>query len=513
MNAFEKAFDRESKLTLTENGATALNTTGNNCLDLFARIGAIRNQDESVVTSLFETAYMEDRELALKIICYARDIRGGLGERESFKRILKHLANHHYKEINWYMIPSIMGPYFRWDDLYALLGTPAESDMWEIYREWLSNDYAVYKMSSDGVHRPISLLAKWLKTPDASSKKTRQLGIRTALSLGYSVRQYKKILRQLRAYLKVVECDMSANRWDEIDYERVPSKAMNVYRNAFPRHSPEKWGEYIQKLHVGEAKVNASTLYPYDLISKVWGGRDDEIIEEQWKALPDYVEKGTNAIVIADVSGSMMGRPMATSVGLAIYFAEHNTGAYHNLFMTFTDKSEIVRLSDGDDLKTKCRKVSRSDWGGSTNLAVAFEHILDIAVENHVSQDELPKALIIITDMEFNQCVYGGHVETIIEWYSRRRMDDFTFYETMKRKYANYGYEMPNVVFWNVDSRHDTYHVDESEMHAQLYSGQAIATFRAVLNSIGMTPYEAMLNTVNAERYETVKKLLVSEAK
>lgn len=188
--------------------------------------------------------------------------------------------------------------------------------------------------------------------------------------------------------------------------------------------------------------------------------------------------------MMADVSGSMYGRPMAASIGLAIYFAERNKGAYHNLFMTFSEKPETVVLK-GETLEQKIQYVEKADWGMNTDLRVAFQEVLDIAVEHDVSQQEMPKSIIVISDMEIDYC--GS--------------DDWSFYENMKKQFSDYGYEIPNIVFWNVNSRHDVFHADYTRKGVQLCSGQSVTVFKQLLESIGSSPIEMMEKVINSERY------------
>jgi len=498
MNTFEKALRNESHLTTTENGAVALNTTSDPCLDLFAMIGALRNADKNRIETLVAEAYKADPLLATKIIFYARDIRGGLGERDTFRTALRYLAIHHPEAIkkNIWTIGDLYG---RYDDLYFLVGTPLEKIMW--YRMSI-----VFKMDLDNMSKggPVSLLAKWIKTPDASSETTRKMGIYTAQKLGYSVYDFKRKLRKLRKYLKIVETSMSANKWNEIEYSEVPSKAMHIYSNAFGRHDESRFSNYLEGVAKGKAKINASTLYPYELyekyqnrLSRPWYYdhqdtlEEDPVVEAQWKALPNYVQPGTNAIVMADTSGSMNGRPMATSVSLALYFAERNTGAYHNLWMSFNSTPHIHEVK-GETLLQKIINMDRSDWGSSTNLELAMQTILRIAVDNHVSSEELPKALIIISDMEINEADYG-------------RRDGWTFYDIMEAQYAEHGYKIPNIIFWNVNSRHDVFHADATRRGVQLVSGSSPTVFKHVMGMIDSTPREAMLKVINSERYSHIK--------
>lgn len=363
------------------------------------------------------------------------------------------------------------------------IGTPLEDDMWAAMKKQFEED-----LQNLNAGNAISLLAKWIKTADASSSATRKLGILTAQKLGYPVYNFKRIVRSMRKQIGVVESLMSAGRWDEIKYPEVPSRAMMIYRKAFMKHDAERFGEFINKAEKGEVKINASTLFPYDIVEKILYGREsNKVLEAQWKALPDYVEKGTNALVMADVSGSMRGRPMATSIGLAIYFAERNVGAYHNLFMTFSDRPETVILR-GETLEQKIRNVSRANWDNNTDLKAAFERVLEIAEKHNTPQEEMPKAIVVISDMEIDCC--GNR-----EW---------SFYDKMANKFRKAGYVIPNIIFWNVNSRHDVFHADHNRKGVQLASGQSVTVFKQILQNLGYNPVEAMENTINSERYDCI---------
>jgi hypothetical protein len=296
---------------------------------------------------------------------------------------------------------DLIGVYGRFDDLYCLIGTPLEDEMWAAMKRQFEEDRQNLIAGN-----ALSLLAKWIKTADASSANTRKLGILTAQKLGYSVYEFKRLVRAMRKQIGIVEALMSAGRWDEICYSAVPSRAMMVYRNAFMKHDADRFGEFVQKAAGGEATIHSATLFPYDIVEKVldmnWRRiriTEDETLEAQWRQLPDYVEAGTNALVIADTSGSMYGRPMATSVGLAVYFAERNRGPYRGMFMSFSGTSRIQMLK-GETLAQKIRSIDMDDWANNTNLQAAFQHVLDIAVQNHVTQEDMPKSLIVISDME-----------------------------------------------------------------------------------------------------------------
>lgn len=485
---FAEAAKNNSIFTRTENGAVALNTTGDARLDLFGTIGALRGAEKERISRLFSEAYRQDPLFATKIAFYGRDVRGGLGERETFRTILKEMAQFHPEALRQNL--DLIGVYGRFDDLYCLIGTPLENEMWAAMKEQFEEDRRNLK---DG--KSSSLLAKWIKTADASSENTRRLGILTAQKLGYDVYTFKRIVRAMRRKIGVTESLMSAGRWDEIEYSAVPSRAMMIYRDAFQRHDQDRYGQFVQKAVTGEEKIHSATLFPYDIVEKVmtwvdWSHyriTEDPALEAQWRHLPDYVGADVNALVIADTSGSMHGRPMATAVGLAVYFAEHNRGAYHGMFMSFSGTSRIQVLR-GATLAQQLSGINMNDWEMNTNLKAAFEHVLDIAVKNHVPQEEMPKSLIVISDMEIDRC--GNK-----EW---------TFYEKMSQRFRKHGYQIPNVIFWNVSSRNDIFHADKNRMGVQLVSGQSAAVFRQVMQNVGLNPVEAMEKVINSERYSAI---------
>lgn len=480
--SFADAIREEGRFTRTENGALALNSTGDARLDLFGTIGSLREADKNRIETLFSEAYTQDPLFATKIAFYARDVRGGLGERKTFRTIIRYMAESHPEALRPNL--DLVGVFGRYDDLYALVGTPMENEMWAAMKKQFEED-----LKNLNAGNAISLLAKWIKTADASSPVTRKLGILTAQKLGYPVYNFKRIVRSMRKQIGVVESLMSAGRWDEIKYPEVPSRAMMIYRKAFMRHDADRFGEFIDKAEKGEVKINASTLFPYDIVEKfLYQDESSKVLEAQWKALPDYVEKGTNVLVMADVSGSMYGRPLATSIGLAIYFAERNVGAYHNLFMTFSGIPETVILR-GETLERKIRNVNSANWGNNTDLEIAFERVLEIAEKHKIPQEEMPKAIVVISDMEIDFCTedYG-----------------WTFYDNMARAFREKGYVIPNIIFWNVNSRHDVFHADSRRKGVQLASGQSVTVFKQILQNLGYNPVEAMENTINSERYACI---------
>ena len=490
---FATAAREERTYTFTENGARAKNTSGDSCLDFFSTVGSLRDTDLNRKIRLFENAYNEDPLSALRILFYGRDVRGGLGERDTFRQLLRYAAIRYpeYIKHNIHLIPF----YGRWDDLYELIGTECEDAMWNVINKQIYEDWAALQKGEGEV----SLLAKWVKRGDESSPKAKALGILTAEKLGFTVYLWKRMVSRLRKHLDIVEAKMSTNRWDEINYPAVPSRAAMIYRDAFHRHDVQRYEEYIQKVQNGEKKINTGTLYPYDILAKVindiaWDlelNPHDPTIQALWDNLPDYVGGKYNALVIADTSGSMacIGfRPMYTALSLAIYFAQHNKGPFHNLWMTFSEHPAYQEIK-GKDLWTILRNMDMSGWSMDTNLEAAFEKVLNTCVENNLSQEEVPASIIVISDMEINRCEHSG----------------WSFYEAMQNRYRTHGYEIPNVVFWNVNSRSDVYHADSQRKGVQLVSGQSASTFNTLMKSIGMTPTEYMLSVINSERYQPIQ--------
>lgn len=485
-NKFLQGMTAETNWKKTENGADALKSTLNSLLDLFGTIGALRTRSDSEIQLAFMKAFNEDNLLALKMLFYARNIRGGLGERKVFRVILKWMVERNPEHIlvNFDNIVK----FGRWDDMYTLVGTRLEKESLEFMKVQFNVDLERIQAG-----RPISLLGKWLKSANSHSVETRSLGLLTAKAFGLSEKDYRKSLTALRKALKVTETYMSKNEWALIEYANVPSKAMNNYHGAFMKQDKERFDAFLSKVEKGEVEIKSTTLYPYDLVEKYmgWGAVDlDRTTEAQWKALPNYVEGENNFMVMADVSGSMSGRPMATSVGLAIYFAERNRGPYKNKFMTFSAKPTFVELK-GKTLKDNVIQTMNADWDMSTNIEAAFNLILKVAIDNSLSQADLPKSLIIVSDMEFDE---GVNVS------SGRK----TFHEHMTEKYHEHGYELPTVVYWNVNARQDTFHANKNQQGVQFISGQAASAFKSLIKGVEYTAYELMLETLNDPMYDSV---------
>lgn len=340
-----------------------------------------------------------------------------------------------------------------------------------------------------------------MPSENASSSKTKKMAKLIIEKLDITPRQYRKMLTFLRKHIKVTESLMSANKWEEINYGTVPSIAMKNYRNAFLIKDNERFEKYLQNVIDGIEKINASTLYPYDIIREyrqqsfyMDSVKENAVLEEQWKALPNYVDTDDNILVMADTSGSMTINnelPLNTSLGLAIYLAERNKGVFKNTFLTFSANPQFVQLK-GNSLYEKLSNIEAIHE--NTNIEAAFELILDIAKEYDVKSDELPRALLIVSDMQFDYCAsYYGTSK--IKW---------DFYTEMKNRFEAAGYTIPNIVFWNVDSKTRAYHAISNYEGVQLVSGHSTAIFKQVLGGFNKTPYESMMTVLNRERYNVI---------
>ena len=501
---FINAMDNISAQKVNENGQPALDTTMSKCLDLFAIIGSIRDRNEMDVYRHLTMAWDENPELTLKTIFYARDIKEGLGERKTFRTCLRWLASCHPEVVikNFDNI-AFFG---RYDDFYALEGTPCEDVMFAYLKGVFQKDCQNFRSN-----QPISLLAKWLKSTNTSSDESKRLGLKTAKAFGLTVSAYRKMLSVLRKYSKVLEPVISDNRWSDVNYNEVPGNAMVKYTKAFDRHDQVRFQEYINAVQEGKtiaingkevaAKMNVGHLFPYETVQKylkswhAWYSHQLQPIPEieaMWKSLNNYIPQNANSntIVVADTSGSMEGLPLNVALSLAVYFAERNTGAYHNKMMIFSRQAKWVTLPENASLAEKLNVIPFEV--ANTNMESVFDLILQTAVINHLSQEDMPKNLILITDMEFDACAdYSGNFDT--------------FYNMMKKKFEMMGYQLPNIVFWNVDARQDTFHTIASTPHVQMVSGKASTVFADLLQGKVHTPYDYMIEVLSKPRYISIR--------
>lgn len=482
---FVDSFKKNSNLTTTENGAVVYSTTNSSVLNLFARLGGLRDKSKEEILNLYHSARVENSELADNMILYARNIRqGGLGERRIGRILLNELAKiDPNKVINNFDTIVKCG---RWDDLLCLIGTPVESKMLTFINFCFTND--LIKMS---MGKPISLLSKWLPSINTSSEKTRMIAKKIVKNLGISEKEYRKILSSLRKYLDVTEKKMSNKEFDKIKYNVVPSNAMNRYKNAFFKHDKDRFVKYLTNISKGKEKINSSVLFPYDIVKPFLSRNYKEaiglsVLEEQWKALPNYLSEPKNVVVMADVSGSMETNnyiPISSSIGLGIYFAERNEGAYKNLLMTFTNKPFLYNIENCCSLMEKINLIS-SHVGYNTNLDLALQKIYSISL----SAKESPDALLIISDGEFDSyyCHYDG--QTIIEkWYE---------------KFEEKGLKFPKIISWNVNSKANRFLGDGSNNDVSFISGNSASVFKFLNYLIEKNANEAMIEILTKSQFQ-----------
>lgn len=478
-------FKDDANVAYTENGARAYKSTKSSLVDFFALAGAVRDRSESDVISMFTKAYAEDPLLAMKMIFYFRDIREGQGERKTFKTIIKYLANVHTESMSKNV--ELIQEFGRWDDMYALFGTKLEQQALSVMKTQFVKDL--------GTETP-SLLAKWLKSENASSSETVKLARKTRIYFGLTPRQYRKALSKLRNKIRVVEALMSSNQWNKIEYDKLPSKAGMQYRQAFKRHDEEGYNDFLESLKKGEKKINAKTLYPYEIVGKVIGDSSyfggfnyDETLEQMWKALPDYIGKAENSLAVVDTSGSMYPHAITVALSLGVYLAERNTGIYKDHFFTFSSRPQFVELK-GSNLCEKLENMSESEWGMDTNIEAVFNKVLDLAVRNKISQSEMVSKLYIISDMEFNHCVVGSASKTL--------------FDTIRKRFEDAGYVMPQLVFWNVNARNNQFPMKFNEQGVMLVSGSSPTIFTNLMKDNIATPFDLMMDVIGGERYSEI---------
>ncbi|MBQ9781916.1 MAG: DUF2828 family protein [Clostridia bacterium] len=474
----------------TENGAITNETTFSDCLDLFATIGAIRRESKEEIQSRFIKAYIEDKDMATKILFYSRDVRGGLGERKVFRVILDYLANNYQETVIKNL--SYIAEYGRYDDILCLIGTPCEEQALKVLKEQFDVDV---KNMKDG--NEISLLAKWLPSVNASNKQTILMGKKVAKYFGMDDATYRKTLTKLRAYLKIIENNLRKKDYT-FDYEKQPSKAMFKYRKAFLRNDKDRYNDYIDRVEKGEAKLNASTLAPYELVEpyisnyslKKLSKKEKEVLNATWKSLPDY---GTdeNAIAVVDTSGSMYcyDKPIPASVALSLglYFAERNKGYFKNHFIEFSSRPKLIEIK-GESFADKLSYVASFSEVANTNVEAVFDLILKTAVKNKLPQSEMPTKLYLISDMEFDAVVDNA---------------DLSVFENAKKKFEEKGYELPTIVFWNVASRKRQQPVTKDEKGVVLVSGCTPKLFSMVASG-DTNPLTFMIEVLSSERYAKI---------
>jgi len=506
MNTFMNAMNDATNFTYTENGGITHKTTKSDLLDMFAMGAAYRNRSDADVINLFKNAYAENPVYALKCLFYIRDVRGGQGERRFFRVCMRWLANADVQAArrNLIHVPE----FGRWDDLYEFVGTRLEADAFAIMKHQLALDVQC---------KTPSLLAKWLKSENTSSVESRQLGRITRNYFNMTARQYRKTLSVLRQRINILERLMSENRWDEIEFDKIPSRAGMIYKNAFARHDLERAKNENVQTYADFAKdtakkVNAKTLYPYECVAEAvkvahrsytynFDDTNRLMVNKYWDNLADYFNNATfNGIAVVDTSGSMTGSqasaPINVAISLGLYCAEHNSGPFANYYISFASRPQMIR-TDGVDFVDKVNRIYRTNLVDNTNIEAVFDLMLNVAKRPGVKESDIPKNVIIISDMEFDSAVGG--------YWSRSNVNSRnieTVLEGVARKWAQYGLELPHLIFWNVDARQNNIPM-LGNGRVSFVSGFSPSIFETIMS--GKTGYDLMMEKLNTERYACIQ--------
>ena len=514
INNLQANINEINNMKRTENGAIGFKSSSKKLVDMNFQIPQYRKASETAIQKDFCDAMSENELLAVLWMFFTRDVRGGLGERRLFRILFEYYCLLR-PGVATELLP-LVAKYGRWDDLvYATANTPVWDQAASIIKKQLLDD--VHSMGASG---QVSLLAKWLPSERTSSKKTRILARKVASAIGMPIKNYNTILSSLRKYLDVVEVKMSANQWDRIDYPSVPSYANLRYKNAFLSHDEQRRREYLDALNKGEAKINSSVLFPHDIVHKYTSYpistrfAEDPTLEELWKALPNY--GGLNdCLVVADGSGSMTcnidphSNVTALSVanGLAIYCAEHCHGEFKNKYITFSNSPQFVDFSGDNTLAAKLCRARQHTEVANTNIEAVFDIILDTAIQSHSAQSDLPKTILIVSDMEFDSCAATNTIEKTCLSFSRRVPPTRALFNALKTRYEEAGYKMPRLVFWNVNSRTNTIPVKENDLGVTLVSGYSLGIIKMV-QSGELDPYKNLVNTLLGDRYQPILDVL-----
>ena len=478
MSTFIDAMRTEN--TLTENGMVTSSSSTNACVDLFFIMGAVRFQlrtDEGRerLIAKFEAAYNENPLITRKLMFWGRDIRGGAGEREAFRVLLRYASEVYPNDVidNIHLISE----FGRWDDLFVTFGTKVEDSAIQL----------IIKNLNDG--NP--LLAKWIpRTGGKIPQDKKAIANKIRSKMGLSPKDFRK---QLVSLTNVIETNLCNKDFGNVNYAHVPSVAMARYSKAFGKHDFDSFEAYKEALANGETKVNAGAVYPYD-VTKTMDNGDAILANEQWKALPNYMEDSAEYVLpICDVSGSMMTTISGTTsaldvcISLGLYISERNEGPFKDAFVTFSEKPSLEYLTG--DLRSRLTQLTQSNWGMSTNLEATFNMVLDQAIKHNVSVDQMPTCILIMSDMEFNEAT---------------RISDNAI-TMITRKYEDSGYKMPKIVFWNLVSRHDNIPVKATANGTALISGFSPSILKAVLSGDSMSPLSIMIKTIDTERYSVIQ--------
>lgn len=496
MEQMQDTMDRASNISVTENGAIGYKTSGKALVDFNFAVSSMRKETEMKVLSSFKKVFEENPEVALRYIFFLRDVRGGLGERRTFRICFKWILDNHYAQVKHLL--KLIPEFGRWDDLWYIMDENKKAEK-EVAKIIVEQFYADIDGAISG--QSISLLAKWLPSAKTRNKFKQSVLTKILSALGMERKEYSKKLSFLREYLQIVERKMSRNEWEKIDYEKVPSRANLIYNSAFLRHDESRRRNFLEAVNRGEKKINSSVVYPYEIVCRYGFNplktRDD--LEAMWKSLPDTVKGDNNTLVVCDGSGSMYctkvdGFAHCSDVAnsLAVYFSEHASGEFKDKYITFSTRPKLVDLHGFNSLAGKLRVIYKQNEVANTNIEAVFDLILRTAIEHNMSQKDMPKNILVLSDMEFDSCTQSN----------RGRLSSALF-DTISERYAEHGYKLPRLVFWNINSRTKIIPLKENSMGVALVSGFSINVMKMVLSG-KLDPYEVILEAIYNKRYDCI---------
>ena len=425
--------------TTTTNGAITNSTSSKECLDLFQRIGNMRYADRLHILEEFETAYIENKELATQVLFWARAARIGSGERKTFHTILSELGK--------------TSPDFISDNATTI----AELGYWKDLVPYLhiKNVVAVFAQAIRDKDR---LACKWAPRKCAVLRD----------ELKMTNKEYRKWLSE---HSETVEQKMSEKSWSDIEYSSVPGSAMRRYGGAFDKQDTQRFEDWKNDK---TSKASVSATYPHEVLQT----NDEALAEKLWNNLPDLLsDSDENILPMIDVSGSMFGQPLAVAISLGMYLSERTKGEFKDMFLTFSEDPQLVRLA-GDSVKERLDNIVEANWGMSTDFEQAYRHILRVAKKHNVVPDSMPTMLLVLSDMQFND--------------SQRGM---THFNHMKERYEQAGYELPKIVFWNLDAHMGTPAECDDDSVAMV-SGFSPSIMKAILNAEEFTPMDVMIEAL-----------------
>ena len=494
MNTFMNGLIDATNLKTTENGALAHKTTKSAVYDMFAFGGAYRSRSREDIILLFKNALEENEVLAMKCLFYLRDCRGGQGERRFFREAFSWLADN-YPAIARRNLEHV-SEYGRWDDLiYTTIGTALEKEAFAIIKHQLALDVQC---------KTPSLLAKWMPSENTSSKKTRSTAYVLRDYLGMNHKEYRMMLSELRTRINIVEKLMSENRWDEIEFDKIPSKAGLIYKNAFARRDiiAKKYETFAKD---SKTTVNAATLYPYDVVSKAvdkkgnyWynfnnlSNTDRAMIEKYWNNLPDYLNGNPcKMMCVVDTSASMTGQeadaPINVAISLGMYCAERLGGPFKNHYISFSSSPKLIKI-EGIDFVDKVRRIYKTNLCENTNLTKVFNLLKKIALDPSTKAEDIPETIVVISDME---------IDSMSNWSTKSAGTEM---ERIRKEWAAAGLKLPRLVYWNVAARNNT--ILDGDPFVSYVSGCSPVIFEQVLK--GVSGYDLMLDKLHSERYAPI---------